>query len=71
MTDLIEADFGGPVWAFRGSAEGRERLRRGRAEGRAVVSKDYLAKVQRALAMLAEDPPETDLPVWNLERVDL
>jgi hypothetical protein len=71
VTDLIEADFGGPVWAFRGSAEGRERLRHGRAEGRAVVSKDYLAKVQRALSMLAEDTPETDLPVWDLERVDL
>ena len=76
VTDLIEGDFGGRVWAYRGSPEGRERLRRGRAEGRAVVSRDYTEKVQAALRTLGEDDherfmAESDLPVWNLERVDL
>jgi len=76
VTDLIEADFGGPVWTYRGSVEGRARLRRGRAEGRAVVSRDYLEKVHAGLRPLGEDEYErfvvaTDLPVWDLERVDL
>ena len=71
VTDLIESDYGGPVWSYRGSAEGRERLRQGRAEGRAVVSNDYLAKVRLGLEALGEAPPPTDLPVWDLERVDL
>ena len=48
VTELIEADSTGRVWTYRGSAEGRERLRQGRAEGRAVVSRDYLAKVHGA-----------------------
>ena len=76
VTDLIDGEFGGRVWAYRGSAEGRERLRRGRDEGRAVVSRDYMEKVQAALRTLGEDEherflAESDLPVWNLERVDL
>ena len=76
MTDLIGEELGGPVWTYRGSAEGRERLRRGRSEGRAVVSRDYLEKVHTGLRMLGGSEYErfeaqSDLPVWNLERVDL
>ena len=76
VTDLIAVDFGGPVWSYRGSEGGRERLRRGRAEGRAVVSRDYVAKVHAGLTSLGGDELErfvaqSDLPVWNLERVDL
>jgi dephospho-CoA kinase len=76
VTDLIEADFGGPVWTYRGSAEGRARLDRGRAEGRAVVSRDYLEKVHAGLRPLGDDEyerflSESDLPVRDLERVDL
>ena len=71
VTDLIATDFGSPVWTYRGSEEGRDRLRRGRLEGRAVISRDYLAKVRLGLDALGEAPPETDLPVWDLERVDL
>ena len=71
VTDLIEGDYDGPVWSYRGSAEGRGRLRQGRAEGRAVISNDYLAKVRLGLDALGEAPPDTDLPVWDLERVDL
>lgn len=76
VTDLIEADFGGPVWTYRGSAEGRARLLQGRAEGRAVVSRDYLERVRRGVGGLADGDlerleAESDLPVWSLERVDL
>ena len=76
VTDLIDTDFDGPVWTYRGSAEGRARLRRGRTEGRAVVSRDYVEKVHAGLRPLGEDEyerfmAESDLPVWDLERVDL
>jgi hypothetical protein len=76
VTELIEEDFGGPVWTYRGSEEGRARLRRGRAEGRAVVSRDYLEKVHAGLLPLGGGEYErfladSDLPVRDLERVDL
>jgi len=69
----------GRVWTYRGSREGRERLRRGRAEGRAVVSRDYIEKVHAGFAELgeaeqrafAESSDLDDLPVWDLERLDL
>ena len=69
----------GTVWTYRGSREGRERLLRGRAEGRAVVSRDYYEKVRRGFAALGEDQERAfaesssleDLPVWDLERIDL
>ncbi len=69
----------GRVWTYRGSEEGRERLRRGRAEGRAVVSRDYIDKVRAGFAGLgeseqrafAESSDLADLPVWDLERLDL
>jgi len=71
--------FEGQVWTYRGSAEGRERLRRGRAEGRAVVSRDYLEKVRAGFVALgpgherafAESSRLDDLPVLDLERLDL
>ena len=78
VTDAIESPPG-RVWAFVGSADGRERLRRAREEGTAVVSRDYERKVHagfRALggleyaAFLASTVLD-GLPVWDLERVDL
>ena len=69
----------GRIWTYRGSADGRERLRRGRAEGRAVVSRDYLDKVRAGFAALGEEHERAfvqssvldDLPVLDLERLDL
>ena len=69
----------GRVWTYRGSEEGRERLRRGRAEGRAVVSRDYIDKVRTGYAQLGETEQRAftessdldDLPIWDLERLDL
>lgn len=77
-TDRIEG-VEGRVWTYRGSAAGRARLRRGRAEGRAVVPRDYLERVRAGFAALgpaAEQDfvasTELDaLPVADLERVDL
>jgi hypothetical protein len=68
-----------PVWTYVGSAAGRERLRRGRSEGRAVISRDYLQRVHAGFRALGEEEhrrfvasSELDgLPVWDLERIDL
>jgi len=78
VTESIESPPG-RVWAYLGSAQARERLRRAREAGTAVVSRDYERKVHagfRALgpleyeSFLASSSLE-GLPVWDLERVDL
>lgn len=60
ITDAI-ADPPGRVWAYVGRPESRERLRRARADGRAVIAAAYA----RAVADLLEP----DLPVLELRRV--
>lgn len=82
VSGQIDVDSSMPferVWTYRGSAEGRQRLRRGRAEGCAVVSRDYLDKVRAGFARLgpeqerafAESSSLDGLPVLDLERLDL
>ena len=79
VTGQLEGFDGGRVWTYVGSAAGRQRLRRGRAEGRAVVSRDYLEKVLGGFGRLGVDERRAfdessvldGLPVWDLERVDL
>jgi hypothetical protein len=74
-----DAALEGPVWAYRGSREGRERLRRGRDEGRAVVSRDYAEKVVAGFRLLGDEEQGRRLttrgldrmPVWDLQRIDL
>ena len=69
----------GRVWAYVGSAEARERLRRAREAGTAVVSRDYERKVHAGFRALGEaeyaaflaSSSLDGLPVWDLERVDL
>lgn len=61
VTQLVDADLGGRVWAYVGSVAGRLRLARGRRRGTAVVSRGYLDKVGVA----------TDLPVRRLLRCDV
>ncbi len=69
----------GRVWAYLGSPEARERLRRARQEGTAVVSRDYERKVHQGFRALGQPEYEAflasseldGLPVWDLERVDL
>jgi hypothetical protein len=60
---LVEPDLGATVWAYVGSAAGRERCAAGRAAGTAVVCEDYLARVPDGV------PP--DLPVLPLLRRDV
>jgi hypothetical protein len=69
----------GIVWAYVGSSPGRRRLQRAREDRRAVVSRDYLERTRAAFADLGAaalaDFEATaavgDLPVWDLDRVDL
>lgn len=65
VTDLVDADLGGRVWAYVGSADGRRRLADGRRRGTAVVARGYLAKLPSTVAV----PP--DLPVRALLRRDV
>ena len=77
VTDLIDGDFGGRVWTYRGSPEGRERLRAGARGG----PRGGLARLPgegprrpanpgrgRARAVHRRSPT---CRVWDLERVDL
>ena len=53
VTDAIAPSPDRRVWAYRGSEEGRARLREGRAAGCAVISRDYLVGVLAAVARIA------------------
>ena len=44
VTELVDADLGGRVWAYVGSLAGRPRLARGRRRGTAVVARGYLRR---------------------------
>ncbi|HEV2058961.1 MAG TPA: hypothetical protein VGR11_06355, partial [Solirubrobacteraceae bacterium] len=67
------------VWAYVGGALGRGRLVQARADGVAVVSRDYLERTRAAFAALGAaaladfevTAADADLPVWDLERVEL
>ena len=69
----------GTVWAYVGSATGRERLQRARDDGAAVISRDYLERTRTAFAALGPaaradfeaSAADADLPVWDLDRVEL
>jgi cation transport regulator ChaC len=75
VSEHVDADPGGRVWAYVGLPEARRRYERGRSDGSAVISRQYLESVRAdfdAYGMLAEferttEPP--DVPVVDLERV--
>src|SRR3954447_2792024 len=79
VTQLVDVDGGGRIWAYVGSGGGRRRYRTGRARGTAVVSSEYLAHVEAGFASfgprmldhfrLTTDPPE--VPLVPLLRVDV
>jgi hypothetical protein len=77
VTEHLDADLGGRVWAYVGRAAARRRYAIGRTDGSAVVSARYLEKVRadfEAFGMLAEfdrttEPPE--VPVVELERIEV
>ena len=72
VTDSIDADVGGPVWAYKGLPQSRERYARAAAAGTAVVARAYLEGVRAGFAShgLAFDT-SPDVPVLDLVRVDV
>lgn len=78
VTGLVEGPEG-RVWTYMGQAAGRARLARGRAEGTAVVSRDYLEKVRSAFRARGKDAyaefeRTTDMlgiPAMDLDRRDV
>jgi hypothetical protein len=79
VTGLLDVDVGGRVWAYIGSDGGRERYRTGHARRRAVVSSEYLARVEADFASfgrhmlelfhLTTRPPQ--VPLAPLRRVEV
>jgi gamma-glutamylcyclotransferase (GGCT)/AIG2-like uncharacterized protein YtfP len=63
----------GTVWAYRGSAAGRARLRLGVLRGSAVVHRGYLEAVRAGFAALGidDDAAPGALPVVGRDRVEL
>jgi len=78
VTEHVD-DPPGRVWAYLGSAAGRERFAHGAREGRLVVARSYVEGVQEGFRALGPDEhaaflASTDfggVPVAALERVDL
>ena len=72
VTDALDADLGGPVWAYAGLPEARERYAQATAAGAAVVARAYLDGVRAGFASygLAFDT-SPDVPVVDLVRVDV
>jgi hypothetical protein len=79
VSGAIDGCARGRVWAYRGSRDGRARLRAARAAGRAVVSRDYLDGVLAGIATfapaeaapVARSPGEAGLAVLDLRRVEV
>ncbi len=79
VTQAIAPRTPGRVWAYRGSADGRARLREGRAAGCAIVSRDYLANVVAGVTAIAPEdagaversPGLAGLEILDLERVEI
>ncbi len=53
VTDAIAGTAPGLVWAYRGSRDGRARLRDGLADGRAVAGREYFEAVRAGVAAIA------------------
>ena len=68
VSAALDRDLGGPVWAYTGLAEARERF----AAGPTVVQRAYLESVRAGFAAHGLGfGPEPALPVLDLERVDV
>ena len=68
----LDVDLGGPVWAYLGREEARERYARAVATGAAVVARAYLEDVRAGFAAHGlgfDTAPE--IPVIDLTRVDV
>ena len=76
MTARLDDRPPGRVWAYRGSAAGRARLRKDSPAGRAVVSREYLDAVLSGVAAIAPHDlagveRSVTLPVVELARIEI
>ena len=77
VTDRLDVDLGGRVWAYLGREEARDRFEAGRRASSAVVSQQYFDQVRddfRAATGLDEFDRSTDplsVPLRRLTRVDV
>ena len=70
VTDCVAADLGGPVWAYLGLPEARDRFAEGVGAGTAVVSRAYLEDVRAGFAAHGLGfEPEPPMPVRDLALV--
>ena len=77
VTSQLDADVGGRVWAYVGSAPGRRRYETGRQAGIAVVSGPYLESVLDDFRSFGDDmaaefeatTDRPDVPVVPLKRI--
>jgi cation transport regulator ChaC len=72
VSAALDLDLGGPVWAYAGLPEARERYAAAVAAQRAVVARAYVDDVRAGFAAhgLAFDTPP-GVPVMDLDRIDL
>jgi cation transport regulator ChaC len=72
VSAALDREFGGPVWAYAGRPEARERYAAAVATGRAVVARAYVEDVRAGFAAhgLTFDTL-LEVPVMDLERVDV
>jgi hypothetical protein len=73
VTDAI-ADCPGRTWMYAGSPSGRRRLSAGTEAGRAVISREYLDRVEAGFRAIGSDEHAIGLdglPVRDLVRIDL
>jgi cation transport regulator ChaC len=73
VREALDADLGGPVWAYVGSEEARGRYERAAREGTAVVARAYIEAVRDAftVAGLGFESDPVEIPVMDLTRVDV
>ena len=72
VSAALDLELGGPVWAYAGLPESRERYAAAKAAGRAVVARAYVDDVRAGLAahgLALDTVPE--VPVMDLERIDV
>ena len=72
VTGAVDADLGGPVWAYTGLEASRERYERAVRAGTAVVARAYLDDVRSGFAEHGlAFAPSPDVPVRDLVRVEV
>jgi cation transport regulator ChaC len=79
VSELVDVDVAGRVWAYVGRSEAEARFERGREQDSAVVSRQYVQRVRKGFAELGAEMLDAfdattdspDIPERDLERRDV